>query len=512
VDKLKRLLPVAALVGLCALIFALRLHTYNEPLERDLTTYAVIAHEMLEGKSLYSDLWDHKPPAIHVTYAAAELVAGYGRNSIFLMNVVASIATLLACYSIGSAGGAGRFGGLTAAAVWTLVSGDLAIEGNQPNTEVFLNACLTTAFAIFVRSGGKGSILGFRSALVAGLLFGVASLYKQIAIVHPVLLGAVYVMSAPSGVRKRAFVGVSLIGAIGLVLWGLVLGYFAVRGHAGAFIDAVFNYNRWYSANGGQNSLVRPSNVMAPDVFTVIVCIGSLALSGMVLGLVFGPRRQWNLLIAFAIATEIAVLLPGGFFQHYYQLWLPPLAIGAGWTVSLLRRILPVSARWLAQVTSVVSLLTLAFIEAPCYRDSATIWSFKKYGVIFLETDKLARSIDNLLLPNETFYEWGNETGLYFTSRRRPPSGIILAYPTQDGPLASQLSRRLLDDLKQTQPELIVLSRKALERVGEAGPILAWSTEEYRPFSDTGLFLLFVRKGSRLDTQGITFANGPAYF
>src|SRR5438132_5466538 len=428
------------------------------------------------------------------------------------MKVLTEIATLFACNIAGSAEGAGQFGGLTAAAVWTLVSGDLAIEGNQPNTEVFLNACLATAFAIFVRSERRGSILGFRGALLAGLLFGVASLYKQIAIIHPILLGVVYLISAPNGARRKAFVDVVLIGAIGVVLWALVLGYFAVRGHAGAFIDAVFNYNRWYSVNVGQNSLAHLSNVMAPDVFTVIVCIGTLALSGMVLGLVFGPRRQWTLLIAFAIATEIAILLPGGFFQHYYQLLLPPLAIGAGWAVSLLRRILPVRANWLAYVTSVVSLVTLAFMEAPCYRDSATIWSFKKYGLIFLETDKLACGIDNLLLPNETFYEWGNETGLYFTSRRRPPSGIIFAYPTQDGPLASQLSRRLLDDLKQTKPELIVLSRKALERVGDASPVLAWSKEEYRPFSETGLFLLFVRRGSRLDTQRTTFANRPTYF
>ena len=57
-----------------ARVAILKASGYNEPLERDLTTYAVIAHEMLEGKALYSELWDHKPPAIHVTYAAAELI------------------------------------------------------------------------------------------------------------------------------------------------------------------------------------------------------------------------------------------------------------------------------------------------------------------------------------------------------------------------------------------------------------------------------------------------------
>src|SRR5437667_2021107 len=171
--KLRRALPVGALVGLCALILSLRLHTYSEPLERDLTSYAVIAHEMLNGKNLYSDLWDHKPPAIHVTYAAAELIAGYGRNSIILMNVAAAIATLLACYFAGSAGGRGPLAGLVAATLWTLASGDLAIEGNQPNTEVFLNALLTAAFAIFARSGKNG--LGTRGALLVGLLVTVAS-------------------------------------------------------------------------------------------------------------------------------------------------------------------------------------------------------------------------------------------------------------------------------------------------------------------------------------------------
>src|SRR5437016_10947378 len=187
--KLKRFLPAAALVGLCALIFSLRLHTYDEPLERDLTTYAVIAHEMLNGKNLYGDLWDHKPPAIHVTYAAAEWVAGYGRNSIFLMNVAAAIATLVACYFAGAAG-SGPLGGLIAAALWALASGDLAIEGNQPNTEVFLNALLTSGFAILMRAENRN--LGLRAALLTGLFFAVASLYKHVAVVEAALLALAY--------------------------------------------------------------------------------------------------------------------------------------------------------------------------------------------------------------------------------------------------------------------------------------------------------------------------------
>ena len=61
------------LAALAAVLALARLHTYDEPLERDLTTYAVIGHEMLGGRSLYADVWDHKPPAVHVTYSLTSM-------------------------------------------------------------------------------------------------------------------------------------------------------------------------------------------------------------------------------------------------------------------------------------------------------------------------------------------------------------------------------------------------------------------------------------------------------
>jgi hypothetical protein len=42
--------------------------------------------------------------------------------------------------------------GLWAVAFWTVAAGDLALQANQPNTEVFLTACLIWAFA------GEGAV------------------------------------------------------------------------------------------------------------------------------------------------------------------------------------------------------------------------------------------------------------------------------------------------------------------------------------------------------------------
>ncbi len=77
-QRSRRYLPVVILMLLAGVIAVARLHTYHEPMERDLATYLLIGREMLNGRELYSDLWNHKPPAIHATYAAAVAIAGPG--------------------------------------------------------------------------------------------------------------------------------------------------------------------------------------------------------------------------------------------------------------------------------------------------------------------------------------------------------------------------------------------------------------------------------------------------
>jgi len=486
-NKLGTTLSIAAIAGLSGLIFFARLHTYGEPLERDLTTYAVIGHEMLGGKTLYTDLWDHKPPAIYVTYAAAELIAGYGRDSIFLLNISVGFATLLACYFAGSAAGGGRLGGLVAATLWALASGDLAIEGNQPNTEVFLNALLTSGFAILMRAENRN--LGLRAALLIGLSFAVASLYKNIAVVEAALLALAYFAWPAADSRKKALVNVVIIAVIGVLAWGLVLTYFAAQGQGKAFTEAVFTYNAYYSGSIWQNlghAVTWPR--VSADVLVALFPLAILSLAGTILGLIFGPRRPWIFLLTFAIATHIAVLLPGRFFPHYYQLWLPPLAIGGGWSVSFLKRILPAAFSRLVYIVAGTTCGILLMLELSYYSLPAEIWSVKKYGRIFLETERVARQIDHLLPPTATFYEWGDESGFYFTSGHRPSSGVFLAEPTLAGPLAEKLSRRLIDDLERAKPTLIVIDSLTLAQTARGHPVLHWLEENYRPFSRTDKF------------------------
>lgn len=507
--KLKKLLPVAALIGLCALIFSLRLYTYNEPLERDLTTYAVIAHEMLNGKNLYSDLWDHKPPATHVTYAAAELVAGYGRDSIFLMNVAAAVATLFVCYWAGSLAGGGRVAGCFAAAFWAFTSGNLALEGNQPNTEVFMNVFLAAGFAMLVRAEKRN--LGARGAFIVGVLFAVASLYKQVVVVQPALLTIAYVACCDPKLRKRAFGDVLIIAATGVAIWALVLGYFFTRGSGSVFVESVFSYNRYYSSSLSHQALhnFRGWMALSPAILVVTLPVALVLAVGIVHGLTVAPQRHWILLLVYLIASEVAVLLPGWPFPHYYQLLLPPLAIGAGWSIELLWRVLPRAWSFVSYAAGAAACAVVVLVQLPSYFIPAEDWSVEKYGNLFVETERFAGKIDSLLARDETFYEWGSESGLYFTTGRRPPSGIFFAFPMLGGPLKEKLSRRLIEDLKQSQPDLIVADVATMTLTEREHPVLNWFRENYKAFARTDNFLLFARNGSRLGQQVVAMrANG----
>jgi hypothetical protein len=194
----------------------------------------------------------------------------------------------------------------------------------------------------------------------------------------------------------------------------------------------------------------------------------------------------------------MTVQLPGWFFPHYYQLWLPPLVIGAAWGVELLMRVLPQRFAWCSYALAGACCAAVVMMEIPYYLAPAKWWSVQKYGPIFIETEELAARINNLLPPGATFYEWGNETGFYFATRREPPSGLIFAYPLQGGPLTRKLSAQLLHDLNRNKPELMIAAHETMA-LTPRHPVSTWLKQNYRPFWRTKSFAVMVRKGGAID-------------
>ena len=129
------------------------------------------------------------------------------------------------------------------------------------------------------------------------------------------------------------------------------------------------------------------------------------------------------------------------------------------------------------------------------------MWSVRKYGPVFVESDRLAEQINHLLRPDESFYEWGDETGLYFATKRQPPSGVFFAEPLIFGPLRGRLWQRFIADLDRTRPDLFIVEYQFFKKTQSAHPIRVLMKENYSGFATSTRFLLLARKGSRLQRQ-----------
>lgn len=503
---------------ICAVAIAgLRLHTYNEPLERDITWYAVLGHELLAGRSFYSDLWFHKPPGAKVAFAAAEVVAGYGSGSIYLLNVSSAVAVLIGVYfaarNFGSTAAERRGTAIWAGIFWVLLSGEPDFQANQPNTEVFMNACAALAFVVLLR--GTFRQLTWAETLIVGALAAVSSLFKQIGIVPIFLPAAVYALFPPDGAtgRRRSFVQVaSMIGVVA-ASWILMLAYYAATGHWTDAYDALFVYNAYYASLSRQP----------------IDTLYFLGLAGLLLPVLLAwyvradftvsQLRTWSMYAAGCVGAFLAIVLPGRYFAHYFQLLLPWAAIAGGGLFVLIPSVIRIDRTALQHLAVGLLAFPLAIYEGQFLLKSPDELSQYKYPAPpgqtseFILTYRQAAELNKLLEPGETFYDFGHSTGLYFASGRKPPTGMLFADALTEGPIQKKLSQRVQAQLEQTKPEILIIRGSPRSYVDDWG---GWLEKPDKPGSAEFLqslkenyvllpdnphnerFWLFARKGGRI--------------
>jgi len=505
-----------ALTLLALVLGGFRLHTAGEPLERDITTYAVIGNELLEGRELYSDLWDHKPPGIHWTYAIAIAVVGFGPTAVSALALLTGVVALCGVFVAGSTSRSGTVGAVAAGVIWVLLSGDLWLEGNQPNTETFINACLVWAFALLLKADlSKDSRTTY---LAVGTLFALSSIYKHSTVLVAAFLTGAHFLGYVIATRRSAQAQdepqrpdaihvnrhLAWIVVPGLVTWLAVCGYFSFKGGLRDFYDAVFIYNRSYASGAlaqlsavfglyGRLPIAALPGVMA---VTLVVAVGCL---------VDGVRntRRWLLLGAYLLSACLVIVIPGRFYPHYFLLLLPSLSVGYGWALDAVSHLGHWrSSRYAAVALFILSLGVVMWQEIPTYSLPAEEWSRQKYGEIFIDSDRLGRILDRHLAAEDTFYEVGAETGLYFSSRRSPPSGVLYDYPLlTDSPLRDTMVQRVLSDLERTRPALIVVrrGRRTPESIGK------WIASHYveaPSFPAVPRFDILARRGRGEDVDG----------
>ncbi|TAK63859.1 MAG: hypothetical protein EPO22_06305 [Dehalococcoidia bacterium] len=195
-----RWLFLALAAATLAFAFALRYPSLFEPRwYGDEGIFAGVATNIREGRTLYAQAWDNKPPLIFYTYAAAQSTLG---SSVFALHLWATI-SVLATQATVIAVAAQLFGqrrALVAGALFALAMGTPVIEGNLALTETFMilpTSLGVLAFVLTERAPEGRRVAGY---IASGAMFGVAAGFKQVAVFD---LAAVMVMVLAMHERPR---------------------------------------------------------------------------------------------------------------------------------------------------------------------------------------------------------------------------------------------------------------------------------------------------------------------
>jgi hypothetical protein len=493
----KKLFHAAALLLLTTLVFVSRLPSINEPLERDITGYAVIGHELVNGKNLYTDIWDHKPPGVYVVYAFAESLFGYNQTTIYILGALVSTLTLLGIFFCVYRFNGNTYFGLGAAMLWLLMSIDIKMQANQPNVEVFLNMLL--AWVLFIAFNLKNRPLSIWEYLSLGVLFFVASFFKTVIafIALPLWLAIIsieikhYNCTYVDVFRKSA-----ALVTIGILGWAGISTYYLVVGRFGDFYGAVFTFNQFYAGSMITNFLegLKPQ-LFFPKYIIQYIPLYLIIVISACLSIIKRVDLPITILItAWFVGTFFAVSAPGFYFPHYYQLWIPVLIIGSATGLDVIKQQISIQHNKTYHTITATIFIYLCFITLFMFNLNPNEWSEKKYGVTFIESKQVADKVGELLTNDESLFEWGAETGLYFYTQKRPVTKIIfISHFGLNNYFSRELSQQTFDNLKNNPPELFIVNIGYLPydninntRILGGDPILEWFKQNYDIYE--GLF------------------------
>ncbi len=309
-------LPAAAIAACAAatllLAFALRYPSLYEPRwYGDEGIFSAIAQNIRDGRTLYADAWDNKPPLIYFTYAGIQWAFG---TSVFALHLAATVA-VLATQAVVMTIGAVLYGArraVVAGALFAFAMGTPLLEGNLAMTETFMILPSSLAVLVFVLAERRrdASLWWYGGA---GLLIGVAAGYKQVALFDGAAIGVMIWLTHGRPMRAiGAFAGgVAVPVAASAVL-------FLAAGAFGAYWYAVAGSLGLYSELGAEGPFVRFAGYL-PALMATAWLVRRRTL-GEELALESFPV----LWLGFALAGTTSSSFP---FPHYLQQAVPACAL-----------------------------------------------------------------------------------------------------------------------------------------------------------------------------------------
>ena len=460
ISGLHSLVPFLALLAATAM---LRLPSFFFGiLNIDETDFLLIARKMFAGGIPYVDAVETKPPLAYLAYLPGALL-GF---QIWPMRVLGIFWAFATCIVLKKAGElwTGRSDVGWCAALLALLASCCDLPAI--NAELLLNLPAAIALYFFIRAERENRQCDWAWI---GVWTGVATLFKHqagILLVSMVLAQLFRKYSRPANPSTGYAPGMRralLIGAGFILPWAAAALLYARAGELRAFYEWNIERNLHYVGGGGSE------HRWERFAHSFVLCILAGTALPWVLSTIESARRGDPIRAGLRLTlwtTWIPVWLGGRFYEHYYQQFVPALALlGAPLLADLLER-------WATLTRTLRAALAAALLLPPLGLIAVQIWFgfAKKYPSQNPKVVELAAWISKNSAPSETLFIWGHYSPIYYLAHRDAGTRYLNTslqmgnfdpqHLPPDFDLASHISDRdvstTLQDLDANRPALVV--------------------------------------------------------
>ena len=469
-----RWLPIVSVVLIAGVFLLLRVNPSRIPLDRDEGAFGLIGQAILDGKTPYLDIADHKPPVAFYLYAAALLAVPPTPLGVHTFLHATNALTLAALFFLARGLSGSAAAGLWCAFAYAVVSIDPALQGFTASTEMLmlLPVTLSAVAALLWARSRRAPLL-----LLSGLAAGLAVMTKQTALTS-ILFAPVLAFSQASPARAGLTAASSRKPPPGsskprariapwAALWvaGMVipfLGFSLWFWYKGGFTDFAywsFTHNLGYASEVNRGLWWHKMGI----------ALGGLAkaqaplMAACAVALIMGLRRRSRPLLLAGVFVLLCALgtLPGQAYRHYFAQLAPALALLGGLGChELARAASGVAARRLAAASLAALILLVPVAVNRRYFAGGSPEELSRLMFAwnaFAESQTAAQYLRSHTRPEDQVLIAGSEPQILFYAERRSANPFIMIYPYTRGGRAREFQDRLMQQLRRDPPAYILL-------------------------------------------------------
>lgn len=434
------------MLGMCFLFILLRLPSLIEPhWYGDEGIYQVIGRALIDGKVLYKEIWDNKPPLLYVIYA----IAGGNLYIVKLLSLLSGTLSVIVFFLFSKKLFKKSVAIYFSTFVYTILFATPVIEGNIANAENFMLLPIVGASYLlysFTENNKKNYLI------ISGFLLSIAFAIKIVAIFDfAAFLLFLYLVKGQNHKKLTHFLRYFIMPFASIMAFFMI--YFFAVGAFPDFLNGVFFQNISYV--GEQYGAIFPQGILI--IKTVILLVFC--------GLVIFFRKRFDdrslfiyIWIIFALYSAFFSYRP---YTHYLLVILPAFALLLGQIVETNK------LRFLGLLT-VIFICAVAYYQITIYRKNIAyynnfiefisgqknITSYQNFFDRNTPRDyNIANFIDLNVKNNETVFLWSDSAQIYALSNKLPIGKYIVAYHMTYYEDAEKIMKNKIDII---QPKYII--------------------------------------------------------